>query len=50
MVCWRGGSYWGRGLPGSGDPVGDDGGEARGEGASSLMDSCLASEVCEVES
>jgi hypothetical protein len=37
------------GSSGSNDPVGSDGGEARGEDSSPLMGSCLAFEMPEVE-
>jgi hypothetical protein len=45
---WLGG-HWGRGPCESGDPVSDDGGEAKGEDASSHMVRCLAFEVLELE-
>jgi hypothetical protein len=46
------GGHWERGPLGpcgSGDPVSDDGGEARVEDASSHMVGCLAFEVSELE-
>lgn len=44
---WTGGCYWGGGLSGS-LPVGDDGGEARGECASPIVGTYLAFEVAEL--
>lgn len=41
--------YWGRGSAGSDDPVGNGGGEARGEDVSTLTGSWLICEMPEVE-
>jgi hypothetical protein len=47
VILERWGLLW-RGSSGSDDPVGDDGGEASGEGDLSLVGSCSAFEMTEI--